>query len=170
MDLVDAGEVLALCRKVLKPGGWLYLTLNFDGETILLPPIDPAFDKQVIDAYHRTMDNRRIDDRPSGDSCTGRHLFEALDRIGASIVAAGSSDWVLHPVDGTYPPDESYFLHYIIHTITTALENAPGLDGDRLSRWQNRRLRQIEEGRLVYIAKQLDFLARLEPAGQVGDR
>jgi SAM-dependent methyltransferase len=170
MDLVNLREVLSLCRDVVRPGGLLYLTLNFDGETILLPPSNSGFDTEVIDAYHRTMDDRRIDGRPSGDSRTGRHLFDALNHIGASVIAAGSSDWVVHPVNGTYHPDESYFLHYIIHTITKALEKAPQLDGKRLAEWQYLRNRQIERGELVYIAKQLDFLSQLVPAGEICDR
>ena len=49
------------------------------------------------------------DGQPSGDSRTGRRLFHALRACGAEVLAAGSSDWVVHPVGGAYLHDEAYF-------------------------------------------------------------
>ena len=160
MDLVNIETLLPLFRQILGNGGLMYLTLNFDGETVLLPRIDKKFDRLVTDAYHRTMDARVVAGRPSGDSHTGRHLFEALHRSGATVIQAGSSDWVVHPRGGKYPGEEAYFLHHIIHTMQTALHNPEPLDRDRLSAWLKKRHQQIECGELVYIAKQLDFLAQ----------
>jgi hypothetical protein len=166
MDLVDLTEVLDLFCKIVRTGGWLYLTINFDGETILLPKVDPVFDRHVIDAYHRTMDERRIDGRPSGSSRTGRQLFEALNRCGASLIRAGGSDWVVHPVNDAYTPEESYFLHYILFTIYNALENQPDVDQRHLAYWQETRHRQVDQGKLVYVARQLDFLARVDSTNE----
>ncbi len=72
LDLVDIPRTLPMLRRLLKPGGLFYFTINFDGATILQPAIDPAFDAQVEAAYHRTMDERITDGRPSGDSRTLR--------------------------------------------------------------------------------------------------
>ena len=57
--------------------------------------------------------------------------------------------------------DEAYFLHFIIHTIGTALRGHPELDPVRLLSWITQRHAQIEAGSLVYIAHQLDFLGRV---------
>ncbi len=156
LDLVDIPQTLPRLRHLLKPGGLFYFTINFDGATILQPEIDPTFDAQVEMAYHRTMDERITDGRPSGDSRSGRHLFGHLARAGFDLRAAGASDWVVHPVAGLYPADEAYFLHFIVHTMHGALHGCDELDPVRLAAWIETRHCQIEGGELVYIAHQLD--------------
>jgi SAM-dependent methyltransferase len=100
LDLMDMPRTLPQLFSLLRPGGYFYFSLNFDGATILQPTIDPPFDALVEQLYHRTMDERMTDGRPSGDSQSGRHLFGHLRQAGAEILAAGSSDWVLFGRDG----------------------------------------------------------------------
>ena len=147
---------------VLKPGGLCYFSLNFDGATIFEPTIDPPFDQQVETLYHQTMDQRLTRGEPSGDSQTGRHLFTHLKNTGIEILAAGASDWVVFPVQGSYPHDEAYFLHFIINTIQAALYANPELDAQRFASWVETRHAQITRGELVYIAHQIDFVGRKE--------
>lgn len=157
LDLVDIPRTLPLLRQMLAGDGLFYFTINFDGATILQPVIDPIFDEQVESAYHQTMDERMIDGRKSGDSRSGRHLFGHLAAAGFDLRAAGASDWVVHAVDGLYPADEAYFLHFIVDTMYGALRGAGDLDAAQLADWIETRHRQIEAGELVYIAHQLDF-------------
>ena len=159
IDLVDVPSTLARLRRVLQPGSLVYLTINFDGATLFQPEIDPALDAQIERLYHRTMDERRVDGRPSGDSHTGRHLFGNLRAAGYEILDAGSSDWVVFAGAGGYPADEAYFLHFIVETLRGALAGHPELDTAAYDAWISTRHAQIERGELVYIAHQLDFLA-----------
>ncbi len=160
LDLVDIPRTLPRLFQLLRPDSLFYFTLNFDGLTILEPEIDAELDERIIRLYHRTMDERIVADSPSGDSCAGRHLFVSLQRAGAEIIAAGPSDWVVFPQHGVYPGDEAYFLHFILHTIHSALAGHPELDGCQLQRWIEQRHAQVEAGSLVYIAHQLDFVGR----------
>jgi hypothetical protein len=161
LDLVDVPTTLPLLLSLLRPGGLLYCPITFDGGTVFQPEVDPEFDAAIEACYHQTMDRRLIAGKPSGDSCTGRHLFAYLRGAGAEVLAAGSSDWVVFAGAGGYPADEAYFLHCIIHTVHTALTGHPGLDAARLMAWIAQRHAQIEQGRLVYIAHQLDLLGRV---------
>lgn len=161
LDLVDVPTTLPLLFSLLGPGGLFYFTLNFDGATILEPEIDPDFDRLVESLYHRTMDQRLIGGKPSGDSLTGRHLFSHLKAAGAELLAAGSSDWVVFPGPGGYEADEAYFLHFIIHTLHQALQHHPEVEAPRLSAWIEERHAQIERQELIFIAHQLDFLGRV---------
>jgi len=102
-----------------------------------------------------------MDGKPSGDSRAGRRLFAHLRTAGVDVLAAGSSDWVVFAGANGYPADEAYFLHDIIHTIDMALTGHPQLDAERLSSWVADRHAQIEQGALVYMAHQLDVLARV---------
>jgi len=158
IDLIDIPLILPDLLRLLRPSGHFYFTINFDGETILEPPIDTEYDRMIIALYHRTMDERTIAGEKSGDSQTGRHLFHHLRQAGAEITAAGSSDWIVFPMDGRYPEDDSYFLHFIINTIHQALNNYQGLDQTVFTAWITKRHQQIELGKLIYIAHQIDFV------------
>lgn len=157
LDLLTMPAALLSLFSLLKPDGLAWLTVNFDGVTSLQPTLDPALDALIERLYHQSMDSR-----PSGgDSQAGRHLFGNLQQAGAEIVSAGASDWVVYPRQGQYPADEAYFLNFILHFFETALAQEPGLDPNRFAGWILRRRAQVERGELVYIAHQMDFLAKI---------
>jgi SAM-dependent methyltransferase len=160
LDLVDVPAVLPGLLRLLVPGGAYWFTINYDGESIFVPghPHDDA----VMRAYHRDMDERVRYGRPAGESRTGRHLFHHLRNAGAPALAAGSSDWVVHPApDGSYPADEAHFVGRILATIRDALRSRPDrVDAADLAGWLAVRERQLAAGELVYIAHQLDFAGR----------
>lgn len=160
LDLVDLSRALPALFALLKPGGLFYFTLNFDGLTSLEPVLDPSFDEHVVTLYHRTMDERHVAGRPSGDSRTGRRLLTAIPRHGHLILAAGSSDWVVVPgVDG-YAGDEAYFLHHILHFFEESLGDHPALDKQRFVAWLAARHAQIDAAELSFIAHQIDVCGR----------
>jgi SAM-dependent methyltransferase len=160
LDLLDLEHALPLLAGLLQEQGVAWLTINFDGGTILLPSIDPTFDDLVEARYHRTMDERKTDGIPCGDSRTGRRLFSALPAVGLSIVAAGASDWIVTPAGGEYPADEQAFLHFIVATMQSALAGDDALDQELLAGWITARHSQIDDGKLTYLAKQYDFLVK----------
>ncbi|NPV77835.1 MAG: methyltransferase domain-containing protein [Anaerolineae bacterium] len=160
LDLIHFPGVMQNLVALTEPGGLWYFTINFDGLTILEPEIDPVFDEEVMRLYHLTMDERKINGVPSGDSRTGRRLFTWLRKVGMEILEAGSSDWVVFSQNGQYPADEGYFLSFLLDTIYKALAGNPVLDQKRFESWTLRRQQQIEQRELVYIAHQMDFLAR----------
>jgi hypothetical protein len=96
-----------------------------------------------------------------GDSRAGRHLFSHLRTAGAQVLAAGASDWVVHAMNGTYPADEAYFLHFILHFFEESLTGHAELDAFAFANWLKEHRAQIERGELVYIAHQMDFLAKV---------
>lgn len=162
LDLLELRPALSLVQRALVPLCPFWFTINFDGETILLPE-DPL-DVRVMRAYHRTMDERVAQGQPRGDSKTGRHLLALIPEVGAQLCAAGSSDWVVFPQDAQYPDDEAHFLRHIVHTIEVALRGAAEF-GPELSQWVDARTQQIENGSLIYVAHQLDVVGIRSRAG-----
>ena len=156
LDLVDVPRLLPELFALVRPGGLFYFTLNFDGLTILEPPVDPGFDEQVIALYHQTMD-----ERGAGDSRSGRRLLWQLPAAGAELVAAGASDWVVVPSRGGYPAGEADFLRAILGFFDSSLTGRPELDPARLADWLARRRGQIEAGELIYVAHQVDVCGRV---------
>jgi hypothetical protein len=133
-----------------------WLTINFDGVTSFEPVIDAVLDEHIERLYHQTMDTRLT----GGDSRSGRHLFGYLRNMGAAILAAGSSDWVVHATNGKYPEEEAYFLYFILHFFEESLTGHAELDPGTFARWLQERRTQIARGELVYIAHQVDFLVK----------
>lgn len=150
LDLLDLPQALPVLFDLLRPGGLFYFTLNFDGGTIFQPTL--VGDTAVETAYHQTMDSR------PGGSQTGRQLFHAVQRAGGQVLAMGSSDWVVHPLNGRYPADEAFFLHFILDTMAGALADHPDLDAHLLRDWLAQRRAQVQASQLVYIAHQLDLV------------
>jgi SAM-dependent methyltransferase len=160
LDLVDVPAVLPGLLRLLVPGGVYWFTINYDGESVFAP--GHPHDDQVMQAYHRDMDERVRYGRPAGDSRTGRRLFHCLRDAGAPALAAGSSDWVVSAgPDGNYPDDEAYFVRCILSTIQNALRSREDRVAPAdLADWLAARGRQLAAGELVYIAHQLDFAGR----------
>ncbi len=155
LDLFKMPESLPKLLSLTKDLAWL--TVVFDGVTSFEPTLDGPLDDQIERLYHETMDQRLT----GGDSRAGRHLFGHLRRAAAKILAAGSSDWVVHAVDGKYPEDEEYFLLFIMHFFEESLSETPALDAAAFADWLSKRREQILKGELVYIAHQMDFLAQV---------
>lgn len=157
LDLIDTRSVLPQLIGRLTEEGLFWPTINFDGETIFMPrdPRDPA----LLEAYHRSMDERALNGKPAGSSTAGRELFEHIREAGGSILSAGSSDWVVFGDGSGYPSDEAYFVHHILHTVEEELKSHPEL-GPTVEAWGQDRHAQVQRGELVYIAHQLDFAVR----------
>ncbi len=160
LDLLDLNFAIPRLLASLKLGGLFYFPINYDGLSTFQPEVDAEFESKILAAYHRTMDERVVDGKPSGDSKTGRHLLTALPAAGAEILATGSSDWIVRPQHSTYPADEAYFLECILLTVEGALKNFPGSDQNKLKDWLEVRRTQLANAQLVYIAHQLDVVGR----------
>jgi hypothetical protein len=156
LDLLDFAALLPRLLTRLTNSGLAYLTGNFDGETLFLP--DCEEDPEIIRRYHTSMELRL-----TGASHTGRNLLRLLQRPGLELLAAGSSDWVIHPRNGGYAPEEIFFLHTIIATVEREVAGQtnppPGL-----AAWARLRHRQVDNGELSLLASHLDFLARRQGA------
>jgi hypothetical protein len=107
------------------------------------------------------MDRRIVDGRLSGSSRSGRELFTRLADLGMPVLAAGSSDWIVHPRDGRYSDDEAFFLDTIIETIIRQMRRDAETDSARLTTWANLRRAQIKTARLLFMARNMDFLVRV---------
>lgn len=160
LDLTDVQAALEGITAGLRSGGVAYFPITFDGVTALLPPVDPELEDRIERRFHRRMDATEKVGGETGDSNAGRHLLTAVPATGGRVVAAGGSDWVVRPTDGGYEADEAYFLHHIVDTVESALAADRTIDAGRLRVWAESRHEQVAAAELVYLAHQLDVLAR----------
>jgi hypothetical protein len=162
LDLFDPAQILPRLLGLARPSGSFLFSITFDGLTALEPEIDRELDQRIVDLYHRTMDERVVDGRVSGDSRCGRHLLTLLPRLGYRLVEAGSSDWIVHPHEGGYPADERYFLSCILGFFEESLSGTDGMDRGELLWWLEARRAQLADGKLVLIVHQVDVCAARE--------
>jgi SAM-dependent methyltransferase len=158
LDLVNIGEVVPSLLRLLHSTGYIYFSLVFDGLTEFLPLIDEQFDAQIIELYHRSMDDRVVGGIRSGHSQTGRRLYGVLQQNGATVQAIGASDWAVKAQEKDSA--ENLFLHSILKMVHEELSNHPELEATRFKSWTEQRQRQIDSGELVYIAHQLDYFGQ----------
>jgi SAM-dependent methyltransferase len=161
LDLIDVPDTLVRLKTILRPGGLAYFAINYDGLTILEPSSGSHLDELIFTIYHQTMDERIVKNRRSGDSKTGRRLFNWFREAGFEILSAGPSDWVVFANENRYPADEKYFLTHILSFFEESLMDHPLIESEKFTGWLDERRAQIESGELVYIAHQIDFLTRV---------
>ena len=152
LDLVDFPALLPRLLPRLKANGLTYLTCNFDGDTLFLPEWDG--EQEILRQYHASMDARI-----AGASHTGRRLLTFLQRPGLELLAAGSSDWVIHPRNAGYTMEETFFLNALIETIERELAKKSSPPSNLVT-WARLRYRQVAAGELSFLARHLDLLAR----------
>ncbi|MFW6249456.1 MAG: hypothetical protein ACOC47_00015 [Alkalispirochaetaceae bacterium] len=153
LDLFSAPQAAELSAKMVAPEGVLYATITFDGESYFEPVADEELDMRVRRAYHQSMARDGV-----LGAGFGRKLLTELPRRGLGIVEAGSSDWILMPREGAYYPREGEFLKAILSMVESAV--AEMVTEEERETWLRHRLRQLEAAELIYIAHQLDILAR----------
>jgi hypothetical protein len=157
-DLLDIPDAFDALRPLLRANGLWYLPIHFDGVTSFEPRFDPDLDEQIERLYHESMADP--EDGGKAGAHTGRRLLSQLRAAGETLLTAGGSDWVVHPRANDYPDDEAYFLHQILHFVETELDDHPELNQQDFRDWLAHRRQQIDDGELIYIAHQLDVLAR----------
>ncbi|AKU07231.1 methyltransferase domain-containing protein [Haloferax gibbonsii] len=161
IDLVVAHavlDVLPLRRAVdallsrLTDEGLFYAPITFDGRTAFRPshPDDDA----VLGAYHETM---RGGERAGPD--TGSDLLSVLPDLGAPVVAAGGSDWVVHP---PHDDEARIFLDRVLGFVEESVGESAAVDRESLDRWLEARHDDLAGDELAYVAHNLDVLAELD--------
>jgi SAM-dependent methyltransferase len=170
MDLVNIPETLHGFQRLLRPGGLLYLTLNYDGLSCFLPQWEPEFEEMLVSRYHLSMDNRIIEGRSSGSSQSGRQLIQHLLSAKLPLIAVGNSDWIVLPQHGDYQRGEAFFLEMIVHTIERQLQQDNTVDHYKLAQWAKHRITQIAAGELIFMARNIDILCASTSGEQSLDR
>jgi hypothetical protein len=158
LDLVDIPLVLDSAFERLAAGGLAYLTINYEGLTDFIPALES--DQEVLTRYNDSMREWKGSYRGT-DKSGNRILGYLLDR-GYPILEAGASDWVVTPRHDSsgvagYTRQEAVFLRAILGMVEDSVSRSD-CDPAVLSEWLKTRRKQVDEGKLAYIAHQLDIL------------
>jgi SAM-dependent methyltransferase len=164
LDLAPLREALQQFAAWLPPGGYLYTTINYDGDTALLPVYhDAVFEAGLLGHYNHTMERRRVDGQPTGGAYCGRRLRNMLPEYGFEILADGGSDWNISPVHGEYRDCDAVCLEALLEMIRGEGQCSDLISQNELDRWHEDRMRLLQQGLLELHIHHLDLLARYSP-------
>lgn len=164
LDIVPLPEALRLFAAWLQPGGYLYASINYDGDTALLPEYDDAaFEARLLGHYNHTMERRRVDGQATGGAYCGRRVHGLLPEYSFDMLAYGSSDWNITPFLGEYRDGDAVCLMAVLEMIHGEGQSSGLFHQDQLDRWRENRLWLLQRRRLGLIIHQLDLLARYHP-------
>ncbi len=155
MDLFRPHEAVGMLTRLLAEDGVVYASIIFDGATFIEPVADQRVDAEVLRLYHRSM----------GGGFARAHLSALRDR-GFSFAEVGGSDWIVPPRGDEAREDEQILLGTILdmveESVGSLLERGvdTSLDRESFQWWIAQRREQVERGELLFIAHQLDLLAR----------
>lgn len=160
-DMVPLPQLLNELDVLLRPGGWFYAPINYNGKTTFAPEaLDPGFERALLRTYDRSMDERTRAGEPVGGSESGVRLIGALRSHGYETVYTGPSDWCVSPTESGYAGAEELATRAMLETIHGEGRKHPDLRAEPLDRWFASRLSQLERGELSMVIHQLDVLAR----------
>jgi hypothetical protein len=121
--------------------------------------ISSELDEKVIRLYHDSMRQRNLAlGIPGGEYCSGGKLAPIWQRCGGEVVSFGPSDWVICPRQGRYREEERHLLQTILNFVAQALRGYSDLAPEEANFWIRERKRQLEDGQLIFVACNLDFL------------
>jgi len=164
LDTVPLPDALRLFTAWLQPGGYLYASINYDGDTALLPLYDDAaFEARLLSHYNYTMERRRVDGQATGGAFCGRRLHGLLPEYGFDTLAYGSSDWNITPFLGEYRDGDAVCMRALLEMIRGEGQSSGLFHQEQLDRWRENRLRLLQQRRLGLIIHQLDLLGRYDP-------
>ncbi|RMF43755.1 MAG: class I SAM-dependent methyltransferase, partial [Anaerolineae bacterium] len=150
LHMLPMDTLLPALLRVLKPGGYLWFTANFDGVTLCEPPFpEPEVETAILSRY-------------AAQHTPARHLIGFLRaQSDVHLRAAGSSDAVVYPEEGnTYPADERFYLTHFLEEIVS------GDASDAANAWRTHRLEDLANGTLTCIQHRLDILAQLPSSAE----
>ena len=160
MDILPMQATSRLVARQLVQGGLFYSTLNYDGDTALLPIYqDQAFETGLLETYNESMEKRRVNGQATGGAKSGRRLLSTLNSLGFTIIAYGSSDWNITPLHNSYRNQDKICVESLLSLIRKEGTQHSDIDQQELQRWYKDRCRMVEQHRLSLIAHQLDILA-----------
>ncbi|WP_022834959.1 class I SAM-dependent methyltransferase [Salisaeta longa] len=164
LDLLPLDRTLQHWRSLLLSDHRCYLALLFDGATVFEPPGGSlAIQQPIIDAYHRSMEARRVEGAPTGGAYCGRRVVRWLYKNNAQLFTVDSSDWSI--LGSTYDPlsdNESLFVQVIASFVKSEGRASEKVSSDIVNEWYDKIIDSITSDQIYFRASHLDILAALK--------
>jgi len=158
LDIVPLPQTLSRFQAWSDEDTLWYFPIHFNGVTAFEPVLDSVLDAKIEELYHQSMN----DGEGRGGAATGRRLLQRIQDVGATLLDAGGSDWIVTPLPDQhgYPQKEDYFLYHILSFIDKELRDHSSLDSSKFTAWLSARKEHIRKGELTFLVHNIDVIAR----------
>ena len=164
IDIMDGPRMFKEMVRVLKPGGWIYVSLVYDSSYKFAPGPDADLESMIQRAYNRYAIEWGMSYgiKSVNGSRAGRFLpLYAWDN-GLLVVKLVAADWFLYP-NPEFTTEEKTVLHLQLDMIYQACRRAHepeyAIEPSRLDEWYSRVGREIDSNRTTYTSRQFSLLA-----------
>jgi hypothetical protein len=159
MDLVNIPETLHGFQRLLRPGGLLYLTLNYDGVILFSAAMGDRIRRDArvpLPPQHGQSHHRR----PALGIVAKRAPVNSESIVSEAPVDRGGQFGLDRSSSTTAVTREARlsFLETIVQTIQRQLQQDSAVDQHKLAQWAKHRITQITAGELIFMARNLDIL------------
>lgn len=165
LDIMDGPRMFQEMVRVLKPKGWLYVSLVYDSTYKFSPDSDADLEKLIQRAYDRYAIEWGVSHGVRAVNGGRGGLFLPLYawKNGLTIVRLVAADWFLYP-SPTFSAKEKAILNLQLEMIYGACKRAQedpeyAIDEQRLDDWRLRIRNRIESSRTTYTSHQYSILA-----------
>ena len=164
LDIMDGPRMFREMVRVLKPGGWIYISLVYDSTYKFAPGPDVDLELSIERAYNRYAIEWGVSygTKAVNGSRAGRFLpLYAWDN-GLTIVKLVAADWFLYP-NPEFTAKEKAVLNLQLEMIYQACKRAQepeyAIEASRLEEWYLRIRNEIDSSRTTYTSRQFSLLA-----------
>lgn len=161
-DVLNGKLMFKEMIRVLKPGGWIYLSMLYDSTY----PYSPEPDRDLEAKILRNFDLYAVEWGESygikeGDSRAGRRLLHYAQSYGLNLLKLAISDWFLYP-NPEYTSKEKAVMHLMLDIYFQASKRAPpehAIDPVTLEKWKQKVQSDIDNSRTTFTHHQYSMLA-----------
>ena len=171
LEHTDMKRALQSIKKVMKRGAYLYLPVNYDQHTTFGPTPKNFLEKEplLMQLFNYVgIDMQFKGEIEIGNSQCGSLLPTLCMNIGFTVLAYGSSDWVIPPGRAiNYSENKRNVLGFFVDAFYEVFKSADskvqkkfGITNDDIKNWQRLRKKQLQKGELYFTCMQKDILCR----------
>ncbi len=172
LEHTDMEKSLKSIKRIMKSGGLLYLSLNYDQHSVFGPTNKNNFKKEsnLMQLFnHSGIDYQFKGEVGIGNSHCGSLLPTLAKKTGLKVLAYGPSDWII--MSGKVEPysnNKRNVLDFFVNTFHNVLKDASkeakkkfGVSDRQIEEWYKLRMKQLKSGDLYYSCVQKDILCRI---------
>lgn len=164
LDIMDGPRMFKEMVRVLKPGGWIYISLAYDSTYKFAPGPDRDLEMKIrrnYDVYAIEWGRSYGIEAKNGSRC-GRFLPLYAWSHGLNILKLVSADWFLYP-NPEFTNKEKAVMYLQLEMLYQASKRAKepeyAIDPMVLDQWYQRVLSDIANNRTTYASHQYSMLA-----------
>lgn len=169
LEHTDMNKSLESIKKVMKTGGLLYLSINYDQHSVFGPTNKDKFkdESNLMQLFNYSgIDNQFKGNVRIGNSHCGSLLPVIANETGFKILAYGASDWIVLPGKvKAYSTNKRKVLEFFLNAFYNVLKGSSNdakrkfsVSDPQIKEWYKLRMKQLMSGELYYSCVQKDIL------------